>query len=102
MKILLISGHGYGDPGAIGTCNGVKYKEADLTREVVSALAPLLGADVYDQNGVVFSQEISCDEESYFAVEAQNVMFYRVEVWDTSINSRLSIGNPIWNTDYKG
>jgi hypothetical protein len=50
MKILLISGHGYGDPGAIGTCNGVKYREADLTREVVSALAPLLGADVYDQS----------------------------------------------------
>lgn len=50
MKILLISGHGYGDPGAIGTCNGVKHREADLTRELVSALAPLLGADVYDQS----------------------------------------------------
>lgn len=50
MKILLISGHGYGDPGAIGTCNGVKYREADLTREVVSALAPMLNADVYDQS----------------------------------------------------
>lgn len=54
MKILLISGHGYGDPGAIGTCNGVKYREADLTREVVAALAAKLkacGADVtvYDQ-----------------------------------------------------
>ena len=39
MKILLISGHGAGDPGATGTYNGVKYKEADLTREVVSTLA---------------------------------------------------------------
>ena len=34
MKILLIAGHGQGDPGAVG--NG--YKEADLTREVVSLL----------------------------------------------------------------
>ena len=34
MKILLIAGHGAGDPGAVG--NG--YKEADLTREVVSLL----------------------------------------------------------------
>ena len=32
MKILLIAGHGGGDPGAIG-CG---YKEADLTREVAS------------------------------------------------------------------
>lgn len=31
MKILLIAGHGNGDPGAVG--NG--YKESDLTREVV-------------------------------------------------------------------
>lgn len=38
MKILLISGHGAGDPGAIG--NG--YKEADLTVEVVNKLAPIL------------------------------------------------------------
>lgn len=54
MKILLISGHGYGDPGAVGTYNGVKYREADLTREVVTALAAKLrtcGVDVtvYDQ-----------------------------------------------------
>lgn len=38
MKILLISGHGDGDPGAVG--NG--YKEADLTIEVVNGIAPLL------------------------------------------------------------
>lgn len=34
MKILLISGHGAGDCGAIG--NG--YKEADLTRELVKLI----------------------------------------------------------------
>lgn len=34
MKILLIAGHGQGDPGAVA--NG--YKEADLTREVVKLL----------------------------------------------------------------
>lgn len=38
MKILLIAGHGQGDPGAMG--NG--YKEADLTREVVNLLKPQL------------------------------------------------------------
>jgi N-acetylmuramoyl-L-alanine amidase len=40
MKILLISGHGAGDSGAIG--NG--YKEADLTVEVVKLLKPMLEA----------------------------------------------------------
>lgn len=38
MKILLIAGHGAGDPGACG--NG--YREADLTREVVSLLSDKL------------------------------------------------------------
>lgn len=53
MKILLISGHGAGDPGAVGTCNGKTYKEADLTREVVTLLAAKLkkcaSVTVYDQ-----------------------------------------------------
>lgn len=48
MKILLIAGHGQNDPGAVG--HG--YKEADLTREFVAGLTPLLtpyaDVDVYD------------------------------------------------------
>lgn len=54
MKVLLISGHGAGDPGAIGTCNGKTYREADLTREVVTLLAAKLknyaSVTVYDQS----------------------------------------------------
>lgn len=44
MKILLIAGHGDGDPGAVA--NG--YKEADLTREIAALLKPILSqyADV--------------------------------------------------------
>ena len=48
MNILLIAGHGDGDPGAVG--NG--YKEADLTREVValvkSRLAKYASVDIAD------------------------------------------------------
>lgn len=40
MKILLIAGHGNGDPGAVG--NG--YQESDLTREVVKLVASKLAA----------------------------------------------------------
>lgn len=48
MKVLLIAGHGNGDSGAVG-CG---YKEADLTREVVSNVKTLLSkyctVDVYN------------------------------------------------------
>lgn len=64
MKILLISGHGAGDPGAIGTCNGKTYKEADLTREVVTALAAKLkgyaSVTVYDQNRNAYTDYQNC------------------------------------------
>lgn len=42
MKILLISGHGAGDSGAIGS----GYKEADLTIEIVQKIASLLSSYV--------------------------------------------------------
>lgn len=42
MKILLISGHGGGDPGATATINGKAYREADETRSVTAALASAL------------------------------------------------------------
>lgn len=48
MKILLMAGHGAGDPGAIG--NG--YKEADIVREVVpllrDKLTPYADVTVFD------------------------------------------------------
>ena len=54
MKILLISGHGAGDPGASG--NG--YKEADLTRELVNLIATRLRkyatVDIYNQSRNAF------------------------------------------------
>lgn len=42
MKILLIAGHGAQDSGAVATIDGVRYREADLTREVVGNLKPIL------------------------------------------------------------
>ena len=50
MKILLISGHGQGDPGACA----LGYQEADLTRELVSLVRPKLSkyaeVTVFDTN----------------------------------------------------
>ena len=54
MKILLIAGHGAGDPGA----SGCGYKEANLTRELVNLIAPKLRkyatVDVYNENRSAF------------------------------------------------
>ena len=44
MKLLLISGHGAGDPGATSKINGVSYREADETRKVTAALTKALAA----------------------------------------------------------
>lgn len=49
--ILLVAGHGNGDPGAVG--NG--YKEADLTREVVNLLSSKIKCDVYDTSKNMYS-----------------------------------------------
>ena len=56
MKILLIAGHGAGDPGAIG-CG---YREADLTRELVSLIKPLL-SDYADVTVYDFSRKMAAD-----------------------------------------
>lgn len=42
MNILLISGHGAGDPGATSSIGGVAYREADQTRRVTAALQAAL------------------------------------------------------------
>jgi len=52
MKILLIAGHGAGDPGATAQLGGRLYKEADETRALAGRLVTLLGkagveADTY-------------------------------------------------------
>lgn len=38
MKLLLIAGHGNGDPGAMSVIDGISYREAKETRAVVAAL----------------------------------------------------------------
>ena len=45
MNLLLISGHGAGDSGAVGTYQGKTYREADETRRVTRALAAELAGD---------------------------------------------------------
>ncbi len=60
MDILLIAGHGAGDPGAVATVKGVKYQEYNETRIVVEKLESLLkqrgaNAVVYDTTRNAYS-----------------------------------------------
>ena len=50
MNILLIAGHGVGDPGAVG-CG---YQEATETRKMATAVKPLLEA--YGANVTMYNQ----------------------------------------------
>lgn len=59
--------------------------------------------DLLDDQGVVFSEEITCTEPATFAIDADpKCKFYRAEVFDTTRDLRIAIGNPIWNAEVKG
>ena len=48
----------------------------------------------------VARKDFSCQEPVCFVWNAKKeVPFYRAEVWDTTLNSRIAIGNPIWNLE---
>ena len=53
--------------------------------------------DILNENGIVLSREIPCDSTSCLSLETDDCRFYRAEVWDTTLQLRIAIGNPIWN-----
>lgn len=60
MKVLLIAGHGAGDPGAVATLRTVTYREAEQTRLAAAAICSelvRLGAvcDIYDTSRNAYS-----------------------------------------------
>lgn len=68
---------------------------ADFHRSVVNP-AHHYRVVLLNDRGVVFSTEISVTEPSYLAFDVSPCRFYRVEVFDTTQNLRIAIGNPIW------
>lgn len=53
--------------------------------------------DILSDTECVESHEISCEGQHYFSINTENKNFYRVEVFDTTENLRIAIGNPIWS-----
>lgn len=106
MKILLISGHGAGDVGAVG--NG--YREADLTREVVNLLAPKLSqyaeVDVYNQARNAYDDvnkgNLAVNFANYNYVfevhfNAFNGQACGTEIWVTREEAKTSVEEKIMN-----
>lgn len=62
MKILIIAGHGAGDPGATASIGGKLYREADETRDLVPRVAAELKArfeitaDVFDPSRNAYAE----------------------------------------------
>lgn len=54
--------------------------------------------DLYSDQGLVFSSQISGQEPEYFAIDADaNAKYYRADVYDVTDDKIIAIGNPIWN-----
>ena len=54
--------------------------------------------DVYDDQGLVFSGDISGQEPAYFAIDANpNAKYYHANVYDVTDSVIVAVGNPIWN-----
>lgn len=54
--------------------------------------------DVYDDQGLIFSQEISTTEMNYFAFDADaSRKLYRADVVDATTGTMIATGNPVWN-----
>ena len=52
---------------------------------------------ILNDQGIVFDEPISCTEETFITIPAENCAFYRAEVFDTTRSLRIAVGNPIWN-----
>lgn len=53
--------------------------------------------DVYDENGLVFSQEFDGKEPFYAAIDAQDCKYYRANIYNVTKDYIFAVGNPIWN-----
>lgn len=56
--------------------------------------------DVWADEEIIYSCDLSCEEPSYVALDAGDHRFYRTEVFDVTRDLRLALGNPIWNKKY--
>jgi hypothetical protein len=62
----------------------------DATHEYVVRL--------YDDGGLLMESKLDPTGMNYYALDADpEARFYRVEVYDYTLNQYVAVGNPIWN-----
>jgi len=55
--------------------------------------------ELYDNNGRLFEATFDASKTNYYAWDAEATSkFYRVVVWDDTLQTRIAVGNPIWNS----
>lgn len=87
--VLLVAGHGNGDPGAGG--NG--YKEADLTREVVRLLSSKMNCDVFDTSKNMYADLKGSDATNYLK-KYKVVMEIHFNATAGASGTELLVANP--------
>lgn len=54
--------------------------------------------DIYDETGLIASQEVNTTGANYFAFDADaNAKYYRANVYDVTEDKIFAVGNPVWN-----
>lgn len=92
MKILLIAGHGAGDPGALG--NG--YKEAELTRELVRLIHEALS--MYEVDTTIYNQGHNAFKEAQKGALKFGNYDYILEVHFNAFSDASAHGTEIYVT----
>lgn len=86
--LLIVAGHGNGDPGAGG--NG--YNEADLTRDFVNILSKKIKCDVYDTSKNMFKDLKGSEATSYLS-KYKVVMEVHFNATAGAEGSEILVGN---------
>ena len=54
--------------------------------------------DIYDGNGLIFSQTLDTGKMNYFAFDADGTQrYYRATVYDMYLDKLIAVGNPVFN-----
>lgn len=54
---------------------------------------------VYNEKGEVFREKLDATKTQYFAIDAENCLYYRADVYSVTEEKIVAVGNPIWNTE---
>lgn len=80
------------------TGKSLAFSVSDFHRSVLDPTHTYQAVLIADEK-IVDRWEISCEEDFYHYRDADaSVHYYRIEIYDTTKNVLLGLGNPIWNT----